>query len=201
MKQIVVEHESTVNQTAKRQFPNRRQRRGTRERMRLLSHTFRCHKSPISNPKPSSSSSTKDPSAATLSFESQLKPKPWCVYLIISSNSPFKTYVGVTLNFSRRLKQHNGEIKGGAKATRAGRPWVCACMIHGFKDQSQACEFESKWKEVSRKIAHKRKKDDEEEQADEQKLRLLKNRQRALEKVKFMFDCSRFEFDGQLDPF
>ncbi|KAH7510890.1 hypothetical protein FEM48_ZijujUnG0074200 [Ziziphus jujuba var. spinosa] len=26
------------------------------------------------------------------------------------------------------LKQHNGELKGGAKASRAGRPWICACL-------------------------------------------------------------------------
>ena len=35
------------------------------------------------------------------------------------------------------MKQHNGELKGGAKASRAGRPWVCACIIQGFKDQSE----------------------------------------------------------------
>lgn len=39
------------------------------------------------------------------------------------------------------LKQHNGEIKGGAKATQAGRPWICACTIHGFKDQSQGIQL------------------------------------------------------------
>lgn len=35
------------------------------------------------------------------------------------------------------LKQHNGEIKGGAKASRAGRPWICACIIQGFKDRNE----------------------------------------------------------------
>lgn len=35
------------------------------------------------------------------------------------------------------LKQHNGELKGGAKASRAGRPWVCACLIRGFYGQSE----------------------------------------------------------------
>lgn len=35
------------------------------------------------------------------------------------------------------LKQHNGELKGGAKASRAGRPWICACIICGFTDRSE----------------------------------------------------------------
>ncbi|XP_038903984.1 structure-specific endonuclease subunit slx1 isoform X1 [Benincasa hispida] len=168
--------------------------------MRLLSQTFRTQKPSNSNSQlsKSSSSSTKDP---ILIVKSEPKPKQWCVYLIISSNSPIKTYVGVTLDFDRRLKQHNGEIKGGAKATRTGRPWLCACTIHGFKDQGQACEFESKWKEVSRKISYKKKEDDMGKQVDDQTLRLLKHRQRALGKVKCLFDCSQFEFNWKLDPF
>jgi len=35
------------------------------------------------------------------------------------------------------LKQHNGKLKGGAKASRAGRPWICACIIRGFNDRSE----------------------------------------------------------------
>ena len=39
------------------------------------------------------------------------------------------------------MKQHNGELKGGAKASSAGRPWICACLIHGFKGQSEGILF------------------------------------------------------------
>ncbi|KAL9293076.1 hypothetical protein AtEden1_Chr3g0189181 [Arabidopsis thaliana] len=28
-----------------------------------------------------------------------------------------------------RLEQHNGEIRGGAKASSARRPWLCACIV------------------------------------------------------------------------
>jgi len=35
------------------------------------------------------------------------------------------------------LKEHNGELKGGAKASRAGRPWVCACIVCGFTNRSE----------------------------------------------------------------
>ncbi|BAB02177.1 unnamed protein product [Arabidopsis thaliana] len=32
-------------------------------------------------------------------------------------------------DFARRLKQHYGEIRGGAKASSTGRPWLCACIL------------------------------------------------------------------------
>jgi predicted GIY-YIG superfamily endonuclease len=38
------------------------------------------------------------------------------VYLLVASSSG-NTYVGATVNLDHRLRQHNGEIKGGAKAT------------------------------------------------------------------------------------
>lgn len=47
---------------------------------------------------------------------------PWSVYLLASEVSA-STYVGVTTDAERRLAQHNGETPGGAKSTRAGRPW------------------------------------------------------------------------------
>ncbi|WRX10163.1 GIY-YIG endonuclease - like 1 [Theobroma cacao] len=164
--------------------------------MRLLTATFRSVKHP--NPdfiKPSSSlSSGSSPIAKS-------KTKSWCVYLILSTNAPIKTYVGVTTDFSRRLKQHNGELKGGAKASRAGRPWICACIIRGFNDQSEACEFESKWKRFSRKLPCKRKNSDLTKEVDEDdgSLTLLQHRQTALNRVKGSLDCSHLEIDWQLN--
>ena len=35
----------------------------------------------------------------------------------------------------RRLRQHNGEIKGGAASTRSSRPWQIELFIHGFPDR------------------------------------------------------------------
>jgi len=35
------------------------------------------------------------------------------------------------------LRQHNGELKGGAKAASAGRPWNVACLVEGFANRSE----------------------------------------------------------------
>ncbi|RLN30410.1 structure-specific endonuclease subunit slx1-like [Panicum miliaceum] len=109
---------------------------------------------------------------------------PWCVYLIASSRIP-RTYVGVTTDFPRRLRQHNGELKGGAKAASAGRPWNLACLVEGFANRSEACEFESKWKNISRKMARKRTEPGVES--------VLQHRQAALSRVETCMDCSHLQ--------
>ncbi|CAM6044920.1 unnamed protein product [Sphagnum compactum] len=73
----------------------------------------------------------------------------WWAYLLLSANSR-KTYVGVSSNVVRRLRQHNGELAGGAKAARAGRPWHLACTVGSFSSRSQACQFEWRWKKYSK---------------------------------------------------
>ncbi|KAJ0975614.1 hypothetical protein J5N97_017579 [Dioscorea zingiberensis] len=47
----------------------------------------------------------------------------------------FEAYpTSVIVMSSLSLKQHNGELKGGAKASSAGRPWTLACIIRGFRN-------------------------------------------------------------------
>ena len=46
----------------------------------------------------------------------------WFVY-ILQSKKDGTLYTGVTTDLGRRCRAHNGLIKGGAKRTRAGRPW------------------------------------------------------------------------------
>ena len=72
----------------------------------------------------------------------------WNVYLLheIGGN---RTYVGATLDVDRRLKQHNGNQSGGAKAT-AGRSWKRICHIKGFPHERGALQFEWAWKHVSK---------------------------------------------------
>ena len=46
-------------------------------------------------------------------------------YLLCSIHPLFPNsfYIGFTINPSRRLRQHNGEIASGAKKTMKKRPW------------------------------------------------------------------------------
>jgi len=44
-----------------------------------------------------------------------------------------------------RLKQHNGEITGGAKFTESNRPWEVILCVYGFSSQRQALQFELQW--------------------------------------------------------
>ncbi len=52
-----------------------------------------------------------------------------------------RTYCGVTNNLTNRINQHNGIIKGGAKATK-GRNWEYFCIIEGFLSKQEALQFE-----------------------------------------------------------
>lgn len=72
------------------------------------------------------------------------------VYIILSSpyltrkgrrHAP-KIYIGYTVNFSRRIRQHNGELVGGAKRTQQGRPWTPIAITSGFPDQHHGLSFE-----------------------------------------------------------
>ena len=53
----------------------------------------------------------------------------WFCYLLFSENTQ-RTYVGATIDITRRLRQHNGELRGGAKRTSAGRPWKVVALVN-----------------------------------------------------------------------
>jgi predicted GIY-YIG superfamily endonuclease len=64
----------------------------------------------------------------------------WYFYLI--ENNGF-TYAGVSPDPIRRLRQHNGEIKGGAKYTTSkGSGWSHFCIVSGFHNKIQSMQFE-----------------------------------------------------------
>ena len=46
--------------------------------------------------------------------------KKWLIYILECRDGSL--YCGITNNIEKRLKQHKGEIKGGAKYTRSHRP-------------------------------------------------------------------------------
>lgn len=52
-----------------------------------------------------------------------------------------RVYVGATVDPARRLRQHNGEIKGGATRTRGGT-WRFHLLIYGFRTWVETLQFE-----------------------------------------------------------
>lgn len=76
------------------------------------------------------------------------------VYLLVATNG--NTYVGATVDLDRRLRQHNKEIKGGAKITGSkvsqGEKWDRALYVSGFPTWNAALQFEWRWKQLSRKF-------------------------------------------------
>jgi len=70
----------------------------------------------------------------------------WSCYIIENKNY---TYVGVSNNVKKRLRAHNGEIKGGAKYTTSkGSGWKHVCVIHGFPTKIESMQFEWALKHV-----------------------------------------------------
>lgn len=73
----------------------------------------------------------------------------WYCYILRNKLEQFKhnTYNGSTNNPMRRLRQHNEEIKGGARATHGkGGAWEICAMLSGFPDHINAlsCEWRMK---------------------------------------------------------
>jgi structure-specific endonuclease subunit SLX1 len=78
----------------------------------------------------------------------------WAVYLLVADDGA--TYVGATVDLEHRLRQHNGQIGGGAKATHVrvarGQTWRRHCYVSGFPDNHAALQFEWRWKSLSRVV-------------------------------------------------
>ena len=71
----------------------------------------------------------------------------WFVYLLQCSDGSF--YTGVTTDLKRRVRQHNGEIVGGANYTRARRP-VAMVWHEGCENRSVAQQREYMVRRLSR---------------------------------------------------
>ncbi|WP_036228302.1 GIY-YIG nuclease family protein [Marinobacterium jannaschii] len=63
----------------------------------------------------------------------------WYVYMLRCADGTL--YTGVSTDPCRRLREHNGEIKGGARYTRARRP-VALVWQEPQPDRSAACRRE-----------------------------------------------------------
>ncbi len=65
---------------------------------------------------------------------------PWYVYLLKTARNTL--YTGITTDPKRRLRQHSGELKGGAKALRGKTPLQYYCIFE-VADRSQALRLEA----------------------------------------------------------
>jgi len=67
------------------------------------------------------------------------------VYCLASPDAQ-RSYVGVTDNLARRLRQHRGEIAGGAKpTTKVPTDWALACHVTGCGTRKFALQMEWAW--------------------------------------------------------
>jgi predicted GIY-YIG superfamily endonuclease len=83
----------------------------------------------------------------------------WWVYVIQSQAPRFNKkgerlpgfyYVGSTTDYRRRLRQHNGEVKGGGKYTAQHRPWLPAALYGPYDSRSEALKAELMLKRTKR---------------------------------------------------
>lgn len=63
-------------------------------------------------------------------------------YVLRSAAVPARTYAGSTNHFAHRIRQHNGIITGGARATMRDKPWRVCCLVYGFQSRSAALRYE-----------------------------------------------------------
>ena len=80
------------------------------------------------------------------------------MYLVYILKCENKSYVGMTNDFFNRWRQHNGEIKGGARYTTIHRhhdtDWYPILIIDGFLTMKEAMQCE--WKVKRKKGIYKR---------------------------------------------
>lgn len=76
---------------------------------------------------------------------------PDFVYLLRSTANPARTYIGVTNDIARRLRQHNGEIAGGARSTRRFRPWRFLALF-AMRSRREALQLEWRAKHTRRRV-------------------------------------------------
>lgn len=72
---------------------------------------------------------------------------PWVVYVVRCADTSL--YTGVTTDLIRRVRQHNGELVGGARYTRHRRPVQVVYEEH-WPCRASACRREAEIKALQR---------------------------------------------------
>jgi putative endonuclease len=76
----------------------------------------------------------------------------YLVYIVKCSDNTF--YTGIAKDLKKRLREHNGEIKGGAIYTRSRRPVVLK-YSEKFKNRSDALKREYEIKQMKKEVKAK----------------------------------------------
>ena len=76
------------------------------------------------------------------------KPDKWVVYILRCADDTL--YTGITNDIEKRLQQHNGEQKNGAKYTRSRQP-VTLVYSEATGSRSEASKREYAIKSLSRR--------------------------------------------------
>lgn len=74
----------------------------------------------------------------------------WYVYVLRARRPDGRVvhYTGATNDPDRRLRQHNGEITGGARFTRSYRPWERVALYGPFDGRGEAQRVERRIKKL-----------------------------------------------------
>ena len=71
-------------------------------------------------------------------------------YLLGSQRFIGHSYIGSSSDPTYRLRQHNGEVTGGARSTSMKRPWQHEAVVRGFPTRKDSLSFEWHWKHPRR---------------------------------------------------
>ncbi len=91
---------------------------------------------------------TTQPADLEVGFNSKPKCSAWFVYIVRTSQGVL--YTGISTDPARRLRQHRGELKGGAKALR-GKEALELVWQQQATNRSVASQWEFKLKQLPKK--------------------------------------------------
>lgn len=90
---------------------------------------------------------TKKLSTPQTAIPAATQDNRWAVYIVRCRDGSL--YTGVCTDVQRRLREHNGELSGGARYTRSRRP-VALVYSEPCATRQQACRLESGIKSLNR---------------------------------------------------